>query len=34
MGVCGRNALALAVFGSTTYRVIQLGPRPVLAVHV
>ena len=34
MGVRGRNALALAVFGSTTYRVIQLGPCPVLAVHV
>ena len=34
MGVRGRNALDLAVFGSTTYRVIQLGPCPVLAVHV
>ncbi len=34
MGVHGRGALDLAVFGSTTYRVIQLGPCPVLAVHV
>jgi len=34
MGVRGRNALDLAIFGSTTYRVIQLGPCPVLAVHV
>ena len=34
MGVRGRNTLDLAVFGSTTYRVIQLGPCPVLAVHV
>jgi nucleotide-binding universal stress UspA family protein len=34
MGVHGRNALDLAVFGSTTHRVIQLGPCPVLAVHV
>jgi nucleotide-binding universal stress UspA family protein len=33
MGVRGRNALDLAVFGSTTHRVIQLGPCPVLAVH-
>jgi nucleotide-binding universal stress UspA family protein len=33
MGVRGRGALDLAVFGSTTYRVIQLGPCPVLAVH-
>ena len=33
MGVRGRSALDLAVFGSTTYRVIQLGPCPVLAVH-
>ena len=24
----------VAVFGSTTYRVIQLGPCPVLAVHI
>jgi nucleotide-binding universal stress UspA family protein len=34
MAVRGRNALDLAVFGSTTYRVIQLGPCPVLAVRV
>ncbi len=33
MGVRGRNALNFAVFGSTTHRVIQLGPCPVLAVH-
>jgi nucleotide-binding universal stress UspA family protein len=33
MAVRGRNDLNLAVFGSTTYRVIQLGPCPVLAVH-
>jgi nucleotide-binding universal stress UspA family protein len=33
MAVRGRNALDLAVFGSTTYRVIQLGPCSVLAVH-
>jgi len=33
MGVSGRNALDLAVFGSTTYRVVQLGPSPVLVVH-
>ena len=32
MGVRGRGALDLAVFGSTTYRTIQLGPCPVL-VH-
>ena len=32
MGVRGRGALDLAVFGSTTYRVLQLGPCPVLAV--
>jgi len=30
MGVRGHGALDLAVFGSTTYRVIQLGPCPVL----
>jgi nucleotide-binding universal stress UspA family protein len=30
MGVRGYGALNLAVFGSTTYRVIQLGPCPVL----
>jgi nucleotide-binding universal stress UspA family protein len=34
MAVHGRGALDLAVFGSTTYRVIQLGPSPVLAVQV
>ena len=28
MGVRGRGALDLAVFGSTTYRVLQLGPCP------
>jgi nucleotide-binding universal stress UspA family protein len=33
MAVRGRGALDLAVFGSTTYRVMQLGPCPVLAVH-
>jgi len=33
MGVRGRGALDVAVFGSTTYRVMQLGPCPVLAVH-
>jgi nucleotide-binding universal stress UspA family protein len=33
MGVSGRGALDRAVFGSTTYRVIQLGPCPVLAVR-
>ena len=32
MGVRGRGALDVAVFGSTTYRVMQLGPSPVLAV--
>ena len=31
--VRGRNALDLAVFGSTIYRVIQLGTCPVLAIH-
>ncbi len=34
MAVRGRGALDLAVFGSTTYRVMQLGCCPVLAVHV
>jgi nucleotide-binding universal stress UspA family protein len=34
MGVRGRHTLDRAVFGSTTYRVVQLGPCPVLAVHV
>jgi nucleotide-binding universal stress UspA family protein len=33
MGVRGRGALDVAVFGSTTYRVMQLGPCPVLVVH-
>lgn len=34
MGVRGRNALDLTLFGSTTHRVLQLGSCPVLAVHV
>ncbi|MGH9643570.1 MAG: universal stress protein [Terriglobales bacterium] len=34
MGVHGRGELDVAVFGSTTYRVLQLGPCPVLVVHV
>jgi nucleotide-binding universal stress UspA family protein len=34
IAVRGRGALDLAVFGSTTYRVLQLGPCPVLVVHV
>ncbi len=33
MAVRGRGALDLAVFGSTTHRVIQFGPCPVLVVH-
>ena len=33
MGASGRGALDVAIFGSTTYRVIQLGCCPVLAVH-
>ena len=33
MGVRGRNAIDLALFGSTTHRVIQLGPTPVLVVR-
>src|SRR6266851_3117971 len=33
MGVRGRFALDLAVFGSTTYRVMQLGSCPVLVVR-
>jgi nucleotide-binding universal stress UspA family protein len=33
MGVRGRNALDLKIFGSTTYRVVQLGSCPVLVVH-
>ncbi len=34
VGVRGRNVLDLALFGSTTHRVLQLGPCPVLAIHV
>ena len=34
MGVRGQHALDLAVFGSTTYRVVQSGPCPVLVVHI
>jgi nucleotide-binding universal stress UspA family protein len=34
MGVRGRNSLDLAVFGSTTYRVIQLHSGPVLTVAI
>jgi nucleotide-binding universal stress UspA family protein len=34
MGVRGRNAVDLALFGSTCHRVIQLGACPVLAVHI
>ncbi len=34
MGVRGRSAVDLAMFGSTTHRVIQLGTSPVLAVHI
>jgi nucleotide-binding universal stress UspA family protein len=34
MGVQGRGNLDVAVFGSTTYRVLQLGPCPVLAVRI
>lgn len=33
MAVHGRNGLDSAMFGSTTYRVVQLGHCPVLAVH-
>lgn len=33
LGVRGRSAADLAIFGSTTYRVLQLGPCPVLAVQ-
>jgi nucleotide-binding universal stress UspA family protein len=29
----GGDAMDRAIFGSTTYRVIQLGPCPVLAIH-
>jgi nucleotide-binding universal stress UspA family protein len=34
MGVRGRSALDLALFGSTTQRVLQLGPCPVSAVRM
>jgi nucleotide-binding universal stress UspA family protein len=34
LGVRGRNAVDLALFGSTTHRVLQLGSTPVLAVHM
>lgn len=34
MGVRGHGALDVAVFGSTTYRVMQLGSCPVLSAHV
>ncbi len=34
MAVRGRGALDLALFGSTTYRVMQFGSCPVLVVHV
>lgn len=34
LGVRGRNALDIALFGSTTHRVLRLGPCPVLCVHV
>lgn len=34
MGVRGRNALDLAIFGSATHRTIHLGPCPVLAVRI
>jgi len=33
MAVHGNNSMDEAVFGSTTYRVVQLGSCPVLAVH-
>ena len=34
VGVRGRGSLDTALFGSTAYRVIQLGSCPVLAVHI
>jgi len=34
MGARGRGSLHAALFGSTTYGVIQLGSAPVLAVHI
>lgn len=33
LGVRGRNAVDLALFGSTTHRVLQLGPCPVLTAR-
>lgn len=33
MGVRGRNVLNLSLFGSTTHRVLQIGPCPVLVVR-
>ncbi|MGH9358235.1 MAG: universal stress protein [Terriglobia bacterium] len=33
LGIRGRNALDIALFGSTTHRVLQLGPCPVLTVR-
>lgn len=34
LGVRGRNALDLAIFGSVAHRVLQQAPCPVLAVHL
>lgn len=34
LGVRGRSGTNLTLFGSTTYRVLQLGSAPVLAVHI
>lgn len=34
LGVRGRSGTGVALFGSTTYRVLQLGSAPVLAVHI
>lgn len=34
LGVQGRSIVDLALFGSKTYRVIQLGPCPVLAARI
>src|SRR5262249_5099020 len=34
VGVRGVGALDIAIFGSTAYRVMQLGPCPVLSAHV
>ena len=33
LGVRGHGAADLAIFGSTTHRVLQMGPCPVLSVH-